>query len=158
MDKLRQNRWAEKDILPIKCMMDVNRNIRHLLDKKVKINGLSSQHIRLLAFIYYKQCNDLVLYQKDIEEEFRLRKSSVSGVLQQLESMGYVTRICDETDSRYKRLTLTEEGIKIHKESLDKLMLLEKKVRSALTDDEYEKFLTYIYKIDTKITDIYEEE
>lgn len=43
------------------------------------------------------------LYQKDIEEEFQIRKSTVTGILKLMEKHGYIYRESVEKDARLKK-------------------------------------------------------
>ena len=50
------------------------------------------------------------LYQKDIEEEFQIRKPTVTGILQLMEKNGYIYRECAKQDARLKRILPTEKA------------------------------------------------
>ena len=63
------------------------------------------------------------MYQRDIESEFKIRRSSVSSVLDTMEKNGYVIRQQTQHDARLKQLVLTEKAKKMsqqHKEVIDK--------------------------------------
>ncbi len=45
--------------------------------------------------------------QREIERELYLSNPTVTGILQRLEAKGFVTRVADEQDRRYKRVRLT---------------------------------------------------
>ena len=47
------------------------------------------------------------LYQKDIEEEFQIRKSTVTGILKLMEKHGYIYRESVKKDARLKRIVPT---------------------------------------------------
>ena len=47
------------------------------------------------------------MYQKDIEEEFRIRKSTVTGILKLLEKNGFIRRESVPQDARLKRIVPT---------------------------------------------------
>ena len=50
------------------------------------------------------------LYQKDIEEEFQIRKSTATGILQLMEKKGFIYRECAKQDARLKRILPTEKA------------------------------------------------
>ena len=50
------------------------------------------------------------IYQKDIEGEFQIRKSTVTGILKLMEKNGFIERVNSEKDARYKRLVPTEKA------------------------------------------------
>ncbi len=50
------------------------------------------------------------VYQRDIEERFHIRRSSVTALLKAMEQDGFITRTPVERDARLKSLALTEKG------------------------------------------------
>ena len=50
------------------------------------------------------------LYQKDIEEEFQIRKSTATGILQLMEKKGFIYRECAKQDGRLKRIVPTDKA------------------------------------------------
>ena len=53
------------------------------------------------------------LYQKDIEEEFQIRKPTVTGILKLMEKNGYIYRESAKQDARLKQIIPTEKAEKI---------------------------------------------
>ena len=56
------------------------------------------------------------VYQRDIEQWFNIRRSSVTALLQGMEQDGFITRCAVEKDARLKRLVATEKGLACHAE------------------------------------------
>lgn len=56
------------------------------------------------------------IYQKDVEKEFQIRRSTATGTLQILEKNGFITRKPVEKDARLKKLvpTAKAEGVREH--------------------------------------------
>ena len=52
---------------------------------------LTNMQKRVLHYILFQSMNKDI-YQKDIEKEFKIRRSTASGILQLLEKNGFVTR------------------------------------------------------------------
>ncbi|WP_412989046.1 MarR family winged helix-turn-helix transcriptional regulator [Pediococcus siamensis] len=52
------------------------------------------------------------VYQRDIEENFSIRRSSVTSLLQKLEDKNYITRESVAGDARLKRIVLTPKALK----------------------------------------------
>lgn len=50
------------------------------------------------------------VYPKDVEEEFQIRKSTVTGILKLMEKNGFIRRVSDKKDARYKRLVPTPKA------------------------------------------------
>ena len=56
------------------------------------------------------------VYQRDIEQWFNIRRSSVTAILQGMEQDGFITRSAVAKDARLKRLIATEKGRACHKQ------------------------------------------
>lgn len=54
-------------------------------------DGLTSMQKHVLKFLLLETLHKVV-YQKDIEEEFQIRKSTATGMLQLLEKNGFIVR------------------------------------------------------------------
>ena len=63
-----------------------------------EINGMQGP---LLGYLYHKSRNGDV-YQKDVEKEFRIRRSTATVMLQNLEQKGYIVRVAYTEDARLK--------------------------------------------------------
>ncbi|MBQ8297949.1 MAG: winged helix-turn-helix transcriptional regulator [Ruminococcus sp.] len=72
---------------------------------------ISVPNAKFLAYLYQHQNEDV--HQKDLEEAFSVRPSTVSRSLKLLEEQGYVIRTASVYDSRLKKITLTEKSLKI---------------------------------------------
>ncbi|HJJ63555.1 MAG TPA: MarR family transcriptional regulator, partial [Methanocorpusculum sp.] len=65
----------------------------------------------ILGFIVEEESD---IFQKDIEQTFTLRRSTVSGVLSSMEEAGLIIRERVESDARLRKITATEKGKKQH--------------------------------------------
>ena len=59
----------------------------------------------LLGYLYHKSRHGDV-YQKDVEKEFRIRRSTATVMLQSMEQKGYVVRVASTEDGRLKIMSL----------------------------------------------------
>ena len=50
------------------------------------------------------------VFQRDLEEWFSVRRSTMSGILLRMEEKGFLVRTPVPYDARLKKLTLTEKG------------------------------------------------
>lgn len=72
--------------------------------KCMKGSNISHTQVRI---INYLNKNDIV-YQRDIEKDFNLKRSTVSGILDTMEKNNLIKRLSCENDLRMKRIVLTE--------------------------------------------------
>ena len=155
----RQVSWEkEHGGAPVKCILDVSKNIRYFLDLAMSENGLTCIQTRILGHLRHAEEEGKSVFQRDIEEIFRIKKSSVTSVLQTLEKKGLITRENVPEDARVKKLVLTEEARRMQVCTYHTLGNMEKEMRSLFTDEEFEQFLDYMNRIDRKAIEIYSNE
>lgn len=80
------------------------------------------------------------IYQKDLESVFKLRRSTISGVLQTLERRGMITRVDSKNDGRVKKIILTEEAKSQHQTANEYLEKLENKITANILKEELQIF------------------
>lgn len=91
------------------------RTLSNMIKRKVdEVNseknlfGLTASQGRILGFVQAKGSEPC--YQKDLEEHFNCRRSTMTGMLKLLEQNGFVERKSVPHDQRLKSLTLTDKG------------------------------------------------
>lgn len=72
-------------------------------------DGLTTMQKHVLKFLLLESLHKVV-YQKDIEEEFQIRKSTATGMLQLLEKNGFIVRESEKKDARLKRIIPTRKA------------------------------------------------
>ncbi|MBP2033680.1 DNA-binding MarR family transcriptional regulator [Clostridium algifaecis] len=111
------------------------RRIHRGIDKEASQYGLTAVQARILGFIYCKS-NKKDIFQRDIEEELDIRRSSVTSVLQLMEKNGYINRISVSKDARLKKIIITEKGLEIQKKVYYFILEMEKSLKDELSDQE----------------------
>ena len=97
----------------------IARLIRRALDARISAavaTGLSGMRGMVLGDIVRANRNGRDVYQRDIEQWFNIRRSSVTALLQGMEQDGFITRCAVEKDARLKRLVATDKGRACHAE------------------------------------------
>ena len=64
-----------------KCILDTAHQLKVTLDASFEDAALNGLQARILCFIEKKDTAGKCVYQRDIESEFKIRRSSVSSVL-----------------------------------------------------------------------------
>ena len=95
----------------------------------------------LLGYLYHKSRHGDV-YQKDVEKEFRIRRSTATVMLQSMEQKGYVVRVASTEDGRLKRILLTEKAIEHHQ-----ILNFNRELEAGLTEEEKQTFLNILDKM-----------
>ena len=96
----------------------------------------------ILGFLQHNRDRDI--YQRDIEREFRIRRSTATGILQNMEKNGYITRAPVEHDGRLKKLCLTEKAERRHDEIHRNIENIEMQLRKGISQEEIETFLDIV--------------
>ena len=113
-----------------------------------EINGMQGP---LLGYLYHKSRNGDV-YQKDVEKEFRIRRSTATVMLQSLEQKGYIVRVSVPTDARLKQILLTNQGEDLYYEFRDHIQTMEKLLVQGMTEEEIDQLIFLLGKIRKNLT------
>ena len=85
-------------------------------------------------------------YAKDLEAFFDIRHSTVSGILQRMETAGYLTFLPNETDRRSKAVVLTQQAMETHARITERIHQTEAKLVADMTDAEAAEFRRLLQK------------
>ena len=96
---------------------------------------LTSMQKRVLHYILF-QGLDHDIYQRDIEKEFQIRRSTASGILQLLEKNGFVVRESVEWDARLKKIVPTEKAEGVREEILSNISSMEKILKQGISKED----------------------
>lgn len=96
---------------------------------------------------YLSDHTDEDVFQRDLEEEFSIRRSTATGILQLMEKSDLITREPVPYDARLKKIVLTERACKIQDEVHKKIEEHDKRITKGITLEEIEVFLNVMEKI-----------
>lgn len=110
------------------------------------IDQVTIMHGWIIAYLYHNQQREI--YQKDLETEFHITRSTVTNILQLMEKKGYIERVSVEHDARLKKLILTEKAKKIQRQNFnDTHNKLEKQLTENISEEELKIFLNVVEKM-----------
>ena len=127
-----------------KFILDTSHQMKVSLDSSFGDENLNGLQARILGFVENNDAQGKDVYQKDIEAEFKIRRSSVSSVLDTMEKNGYIMRQSVASDARLKKLVLTEKSIQLGQHYKNSVELFETSIKKGLTDEEI-KTLKYLF-------------
>ena len=104
----------------------------------------------ILGFLYDHA--DRAIYQKDIEKEFRISKSTVTEVLQLMEKNGFITRESSKKDGRMKRLLPTQKALTIRQEVMENIRTVENKLKAGIREEDYRTCLKVLKKMSENLS------
>lgn len=112
---------------------------------------------RVLSFVV-RTGRDNEVFQKEIEEEFNLRRSTVTGIVKLMEEKGLITRTVYKIDARVKKVRLTEKGIDLEKNLFKDIIDYDKMLTKNLTDEELDNLEKIIKKINFNLEEHFKED
>ena len=126
--------------------------IDHLMQRKMimiasksGLDKVTVMHGWIIGYLIMNKDRDI--YQKDIESEFAISRSTVTNILKLMEKKGYLRRESVPNDARLKKLVLTPKGIDIHQKTLHDFATVEAELTRGITPEELETFYTIIEKL-----------
>lgn len=122
--------------------------LRHHIDRETAClhldDNITHSNGWILGYLAHHENEDV--FQKDLENAFFVRRSTVSKVIRLMESKGLIARVSVPEDARLKKLILTPEGRKIHNTMNKCLGETEQRLRRDVTDEELEVFFKVMEK------------
>ena len=88
------------------------------------------------------------VYQRDIETFFKLRRSTVSSLLNTLERKGLLRREPVPHDARLKKLVLTEAGLAISGQARSVMQKMNQVLIQGLSPEEVTQFSELLGKVE----------
>ena len=104
-------------------------------------------HTWILGFLQNRQDAGKDTFQKDIETEFSINRSTTSEMLKLMCKNGMISRVPVDYDARLKKIALTEKSLKFNQELSRKMNELDKILIKGLSESEVETFLKLCDKL-----------
>lgn len=120
------------------------------LENKLK-NG-TCNHGYIIGYIFSRKDQDT--FQKDIEKEFSIRRSTATGIIKSMENKGLIKKEMVLSDARLKKIVLTKKAIDKQKEIERNLCNFDKSLKKYISKEEIENFFNVLDKIETNISNI----
>ena len=139
--------WDGPQVIPAQIRR-VDNLIFRRINQFARANGVEQatpMHGWIIEYLYRHP--DQPVYQRDIEREFSITRSTVTNILQLMEHKGYIERQSVPQDARLKRLILTEEGVRIHEKTMLSLKQTDEFVAGLLTEEENAELLRLLNKL-----------
>lgn len=141
-----------KEVRLGKKIIILSKRIHRRLDRGTSEYGITGVQARILGFVYHNS-ERRDIFQRDIEEELDIRRSSVTSVLQLMEKKGYIKRVSVSKDARLKKIILTEKGTGIQRNVYDFICKFEKSLSDELSEAEMAILISLIDRLSNKIAD-----
>lgn len=133
----------------------LNNQLRRLFERTaIKENDaeLTGMQYAILGFLG-EQDETADIYQRDIEAEFNVRRSTASEMLKLLEKKGYIMRVMDTEDTRLKKITMTEKAKELDKVARANMEQIQIRLTKGIPPKEMEQFYKTLEKISENAQD-----
>ncbi len=129
-----------------KYVNQLSRKIRYACNASIVRSGLelTGEQCRLLGYLCCRADRGENVYQKDIERDFEVKRSSVASILSNMEKGGYIERSIDKNDARIKKVIPTEKGRMVNKDMAEIINGIEAVIAMGMNEEEKQMFLVLI--------------
>lgn len=122
----------------------IKRYLDHTSTKRY-VDPLTGTHGWVIKYLYERQGQDT--FQRDLENQFSIRRSTATGILQLMEKNEMIIRQPVDYDARLKKIILTEKAKDCHKMIEAAVEEVENKLVQGLSENELELFFSVIHKM-----------
>ncbi|MBM6829425.1 MarR family transcriptional regulator [Anaerotignum lactatifermentans] len=128
----------------------VHRFFRELDNRtSQKLNeNITGQNMMVIGYLAH---SSEPVYQKDLEEHFSIRRSTVSKVLRLMEEKGMIERRAVSADARLKQILLMQRGREIHQTSSKIFHDLTRKMYEGISEQEKEALCQILEKMEKNL-------
>ena len=125
------------------------QQVKRLMNRHLTENnsyGLTGMQFAIVSYLA-KESAERNVFQKDLEQKFDIRKSTVTGILNTMERDGLLLRETVPYDARLRKMILTDKALQAKKNSEQVIDTVENQLSKGLTEEEIATFLAILEKI-----------
>lgn len=112
---------------------------------KRQIERVTGTNTWIIGYIACREGQDV--FQKDLEKQFGITRSTASKVVNLMEQKGLVERKSVPGDARLKKLVLTERSWEIFHQMTEEFKSIEAALCAGFSEEELEQFFDYIHRM-----------
>ena len=127
--------------------------LRYLAKHKVRTNKEKSDYpdetrgLQIWVIDYLIKHQDEDIFQRDLEKEFVMRRSTATNFVKKMEQAGLIRRESVAYDARLKKIILTDKSFELQAGMMAKKKEFETLLRGDLSEAEIKQFIATIQKI-----------
>lgn len=133
--KGRTGRREDYELSPSRMIHILSHVMKRSSGLPQEVEGLTPMQGHVLKYILIMTMQK-ELYQRDIEEEFLIRRSTATGILQLLEKNGFIRRENVSKDARLKRIVPTERAEELRPMILEKIKAQNEKLVEGIQKEQ----------------------
>lgn len=128
----------------IRCLSNKIRRKVDNMNAIVKLDELSGTNGFIIGYI---EASKRPVYQKDIEKEFGITRSTASKVISLMEKKGLIERRSVKNDARLKEIILTSKALELNQDVIVEIDHLDEKLMKGFSEEEINLFSSYLKRI-----------
>lgn len=129
-----------------RCARLIKRHIDNDSQTACKnVERLTGAHGWMIGFLYHNRSRNI--FQRDLEKECNIRRSSATQMLQRMEKNGMIRREGVDFDARLKRIVLTDRAVQLQEQIESRFAELEEQLKEGISEEELQTFFTVLSKI-----------
>ena len=136
----QENQTANPDMRRVgRALAHTTHQINRALDTcigETVSQELTGMRGMVLGYIVRTTRSGQAVYQRDLEQFFRVQRSSITTMLQGIERAGFITRTAVEQDARLKSLAATEKGLACYDQLENCIGAFEARLQQDVTEEE----------------------
>ena len=106
----------------------ISKLLTQNMNNSITSLDLTSSQARVLGYLCCRTKRQETVYPRDIERHFRFTHPTVSGLLQRLETKGYLSSEPSAEDRRCKQILVTKRALEANQQVLDHLAASEQRL------------------------------
>ncbi len=110
-----------------------------------QVDQMTANHGYILCWLHEHRDQDV--YQRDLEKQLQLRRSSVTAVLQTMERSGLIERVAVPGDARLKKLVPTQRAEELHQMISRDIADREARLVAGIPEEELAAFWSVMDKL-----------
>ncbi len=126
----------------------VMNNIPALRENK----NLTGIQVWILNFLFRRSGKDT--FQREVEAEFNVRRSTATQLLQAMEEGGLIRRVPVDYDARLKKIELTAYAEEVRKQLEEQVRRTETQLTEGFSAEELDAFFAYVQRFHDNLAKI----
>ena len=125
------------------------QQVKRLMNRHLTENnsyGLTGMQFAIVSYLA-KESAERDVFQKDLEQKFDIRKSTVTGILNTMERDGLLLRETVPYDARLRKMILKDKALQAKQNTEQVIDSVESQLSKGLTEEEITTFLSILEKI-----------
>ena len=118
----------------------IQRMIHHKIEAFRAENGDTLTFVQTRTLSFLMRHPDQDIFQKDLEKELNIRRSTATEILNVLERDGYIERQSVCGDRRLKKLVPTQKAIDLGTRAMNHIQLMESILEKDISPEDLEVF------------------